>query len=176
MYLIADEWTEPYHPQQNPAEMRAVKWLKEHTTQVLLDRQGAPATLWLQAARYLAHIHNLSADKSLQWAIPLTVRRGETVDISAYLQFQFYDKVYYLDPLEVYPNTQEKTGYWVGVADNVGDALTYEILTDDTIQITNRSVVRPVDPRHPNKCVTFDPALDPTVVTPLPLTSPLPPL
>jgi hypothetical protein len=38
---IARQVSEPYNQQQNPAELRAVKWLKQHV-QVLMDRTGAP--------------------------------------------------------------------------------------------------------------------------------------
>ena len=38
--------------------------------------------------------------------------------------------------------TKEKSGRWVGVADDAGDCLTYLILTDDTNQCITRSVVR----------------------------------
>ena len=39
--VIADQWTEPHSPWQNPAEPSGVKYLKSHA-QVLLDRAGAP--------------------------------------------------------------------------------------------------------------------------------------
>jgi hypothetical protein len=35
--VIADQWTEPHSPWQNPAELNGVKYLKSHA-QVLLDR------------------------------------------------------------------------------------------------------------------------------------------
>ena len=35
--FIKDQFTEPYHPQQNPVELRAVKYLKEHS-HILLDQ------------------------------------------------------------------------------------------------------------------------------------------
>ena len=38
--VIADQWTEPHSPWQNPAELNGVKYLKSHA-QVLLDRTGA---------------------------------------------------------------------------------------------------------------------------------------
>jgi hypothetical protein len=34
--IIADQWTEPHSPWQNPAELNVVKYLKSHA-QVLLD-------------------------------------------------------------------------------------------------------------------------------------------
>jgi hypothetical protein len=46
--VIDDQWTEPYSPWQNPAELNGVKYLKPHA-QVLLDRIGAPDTLWFLA-------------------------------------------------------------------------------------------------------------------------------
>jgi hypothetical protein len=67
----------------------------------------------------------------LGWQTPWRKRRGETPGISAFLQFKFYEKVYFLDPMEAYPDTKEKAGYWMGVAENVGDALCYYVLTAD---------------------------------------------
>ena len=39
--FVKDQFTEPEHPQQNPAELCAMKFLKDHS-QVLLDQTGAP--------------------------------------------------------------------------------------------------------------------------------------
>ena len=39
--FIKDQFTEPYNPQQNLEELRAIKYLKEHSC-TLLDRTGAP--------------------------------------------------------------------------------------------------------------------------------------
>jgi len=177
LYLIGDEYTEPYHPQQNMAELRAVKWLKQHT-QLLLDRTGAPPMLWLLASQYLAALHNHSADETLNWAIPLTLRHGDTPDISKSHTCSFMRKCIYLDYQEVYPDTKEKPGYWLGIADNVGDILTYKILTDHTQQVVlHRSVVQPCDlAQHPNHRIQFNPMNDPEVANTTPLTPPLPAL
>jgi hypothetical protein len=95
-FAIKDGLTEPYHPQQNPAEMRAVKWLKSHS-QVLMDRNEIPEWLWFQVVRYLADLHNYCADESLNWRTPMERRHGDTPNISAFLNFEFYEPVYYLD-------------------------------------------------------------------------------
>ena len=51
------------------------------------------------------------------------------------------------------------------MAHNVGDALTFHILTDDTQQVIQRSVVRSRNGAHGiNKRVSFDPNLDPAVI------------
>jgi hypothetical protein len=182
-FVIKDGLTEPYHPQQNPAEMRAVKWLKSHS-QVLMDRNEVPPWLWFQVVKYLADLHNHCADETLRWRTPLEIRHGDTPDISAFLQFEFYEPIYYLDSRLSFPSSKEKPGRWLGVAHNVGDNLTYRILCDESNQILNRSVVRSaLDRKAPNRRVTFDtplPGYDdddellPPVQPPTPVHAPAP--
>jgi hypothetical protein len=40
-WMIAAEYTEPYHPQQDPEELRAIRWLKQ-STRVMQKRTGSP--------------------------------------------------------------------------------------------------------------------------------------
>jgi hypothetical protein len=76
--IIADRWTEPHSPWQNPAKLNGVKYLKSHA-QVLLDRTGAPDNLWFLAQDYLSHVHNLSTNRQLNWKISEQVsREGDT--------------------------------------------------------------------------------------------------
>jgi hypothetical protein len=44
--------------------------------------------------------------------------------------FYWFEPVLYLDPVSKFqlPETTERPGYFVGFADNVGDALTFKIL------------------------------------------------
>jgi hypothetical protein len=44
--------------------------------------------------------------------------------------FYWFEPVLYLDPVSKFrfPETTERPGYYVGFADNVGDALTFKIL------------------------------------------------
>ena len=151
-WRVKSEFTEPHHPQQNPAELRAIRWLKRNTT-VLRIRTGAPDSAWFWMAKYLVDIHNITSDVTLGWATPWSKRRGETPDISAFLQFRFYQRVYYLDTSQPFPSTKEKLGYWLGVADHVGDKLCFHILTADTHRVIERSVVRCADTR--NHALTF---------------------
>ena len=44
-WLTRAEFTEPHQSQQNPAELRAVKWLKQGV-KILLKRTGAPRHVW----------------------------------------------------------------------------------------------------------------------------------
>jgi hypothetical protein len=95
------------------------------------------------ACKYLCDVHNVAANASLRYAIPMTVRHGKTIDISAFLTFRFFERVYYHNPSTSFPQTKEQTGYWLGVAHSIGDALTYYVLNDTTKRVLVRSVVRP---------------------------------
>ena len=75
---------------------------------------------------------------------------GSTVDISAFLQFTFWQRVLYLDHEEPWPHSKERPGYWVGVAHNIGDALTYWIYDDQAKRLLAMSVVKPL---ANNNCV-----------------------
>jgi hypothetical protein len=105
-------------------------------------RTGSPPNVWLHLFKYLADVHNYTSDETLDNDTPYKRRYGETPDISMLLQFKFYEPVYYLDPTQPFPGTKEKTAYWLGLADNVGDHLFYYLLTTDTRRIIARSVIR----------------------------------
>jgi hypothetical protein len=62
----AEQWTEPRSPWQNPAELNGDKYLKSHA-QVLLDRTGAPDSMWFLAQNSIAHVRNLSANRQINW-------------------------------------------------------------------------------------------------------------
>jgi hypothetical protein len=51
-------------------------------------------------------------------------QRG-TPDICHILMFYWFEPVLYLDPVSKFPETTEKTDYFVGFTDNVGDELTF---------------------------------------------------
>ena len=155
-YIIKDEFTEPHHPHQNPVELRMNRFIKKQS-QIIMDRTGCPSNLWFRVAKYICDVYNHTADESLGWKTPLQVRRGDTVDISHILQFQFFEPILYLDPEEKFPYSKEKPGYFVGWEDNVGDALTYVILTKDKKTLLHRSMVRSaLDSKNRNRRVHFD--------------------
>ena len=155
--VIADRHTEPHSPWQNPAERDGVKYLKSHV-EILLNRSGAPPTLWFLAAQYLCDIKNVCADELLGYRSPNNVATGETDDISHVLCFYFYEPVLYLDPVAKFPASKEQPGYFVGFATNTGDQLTFKILKEDKKTVISRSVVRPAsaDVAKRNRRVTFD--------------------
>ena len=155
-YMVKDQLTEPYHPQQNPVESNAIRYLKGQV-HLLLDITGAPDSLWYMAAQYTADINNICSDPSLPNGItPLQYLRGVTPDISAYLQFTFWQPILYLDHEAEWPSSKERSGRWIGLAQGIGDLLTFWILDDQSKHILARSVVRPY---NKNLRVKWDPSL-----------------
>jgi hypothetical protein len=147
--LIIDDWqSEPYHEHQNAAERRYQ--VVKTTTNKVLDRTGASANSWLLALIYVCYVLNHLATESLSWQTPLFRLTGDTSDISALLQFSFWEPVYYATADAVSYNSKpsfpsesaEEKGRFVGFGDSVGDVLTYKVLTDDTQKVIYRSYVR----------------------------------
>jgi hypothetical protein len=115
----------------------------------------------LVACEYISDVHNICADESISYQIPKEARHGGIQDISAFLEYKFYEEILYLDSDETFPSMKEKPGWWVGVAQNVGDAMKFKILTEDTKKIIICSIIRPAKNNHfQNKWVQFEPTPD----------------
>ena len=155
--MVRDTFAEAGHTNQNPAEALGVKPLKQGAEQ-LMNRTGAESGAWPWAHKYIASINNVCATPVHGWKTPISVRHGYTPDVSAFLQFQFWEKVYFKVDNQ-HPDSKEAPGYWMGVSDTVGDAFTYDIWSDTTKKVIQRSAVRSADPNKggiPNLRVEFD--------------------
>ena len=87
---------------------------------------------------------NHIACTALDGKIPLIALTGITLDISIILLFTFYQPVFYPTYDQKFPSeSEERTGYWVGVGEHCGDAMTHKILDHDTQKNIYRSAVRP---------------------------------
>jgi len=139
-YNIGQIFTEPHHPHQNQAE-RYIGEIKRLVTMVM-DRTRSPDEFWALCAKYVTYIVNRMAHPDLQNRTPYEKCHGYTPDISASLHFGFYDPVYYIDSDAHFPSTRESLGRFVGLAENIGDALTYLIFDETTRHVIARSIVR----------------------------------
>jgi len=169
--MVKDTWSERGNPNQNPVEAQGINPLKKGAEQVM-NRTGAKEGSWPWVYKYIAQVNNICASPVLGWKTPISVRHGYTPDISAYLQYQFWEKIYFkIDDQS--PSTKEAPGYWLGVSETVGDMMTYDIWSDKTNKVIQRSVIRSADPNRggiPNLRTTFqeeeDEADEPEIVTP----------
>ena len=89
--------------------------------------------------------------------VPLGMLYGVSPDISKILLYTFYQPVFYATLNQSYPSvSEERAAGWDGFGEHIGDALTHNLLDDDTKKILYRSPVRPSDSAHPNKRFVLD--------------------
>ena len=125
-YGIDHHVSEPNRPQQNRAEsaIREVKkrWFRQMT------KKRVPKRLWDYGIVWVCETMSLTANSSfaLEGRTPTEQVTGETPDISEYLDFGFYDWVWYKDNAGVGDNM---CGRWLGVSHRVGSLMSYWVLT-----------------------------------------------
>jgi hypothetical protein len=85
----------------------------------------------------------------------MQVLTGQTLDISKFLHFSFYEPVHYHSYSDTFPSTSNKEqGWWVGIATHVGDALTYKVLTKEQKVIYRSAIRSAFDPAKRNQCLS----------------------
>jgi len=129
-YHIKARTTEAKTPWQNRAEaaVRETKKLSER----VLRKTGTPVEFWCYAMEWAAKILSLTAQKlpALKSRTPEEVMTGRTPDISEYAHHSWFEWVWYPDASS-YPESSIRLGRWVGVAADVGQPMTYWILTQN---------------------------------------------
>jgi hypothetical protein len=120
-----------------------------------MDRTAARACEWLLCTLFVIGLFNVLAQEALDGMTATQKVTGRVPDISPYLAFVFRQKVYHsAGPNEkTFPgeSSNERTGFWMGPAEDMGDILTYWILDEKTDQIVTRSEVRSAeDPYNQN--------------------------
>ena len=103
-------------------------------------------------------LRNVVAHANLNWRTPTEVAFGITPDISPFLNFHFYERIFFLDDVEgSFSDTTKSLGYWCGPTVHTGDAMTYLIMTSDTNQLIAHSVIRTENDKiSPNKRVLYN--------------------
>ena len=138
-YDITNKVSEPQRFTQNPAEgtIREIRrrWYR------LLFRTNCPSKLWCYGIPYVCSLMRLTASHSgrLNGRTPVEMLMGETPDISAYLDFGWYDWVWYKEDAGL---GVSKIGRFIGVSPSTGDLLSYWILPSTGIPIVRSSVQR----------------------------------
>jgi hypothetical protein len=99
--------------------------------------------------------------------IPIRMSMGSTNDISPLLCFHCWEPVYYkLDDSGFPSDSREKRGHFVSISESVGHAMTFKILTDDTLKVIHQSNVRlALNPHAKN--LRLDPLEPGNIATPI---------
>ncbi|GAX09610.1 hypothetical protein FisN_38Lu038 [Fistulifera solaris] len=130
--------SEPYSHWQNQAE-GAIREVRRRW-KLLQHRRMIPKRLWDYGLTHVAEVMSRTV-RSGSDRTPYEIMTGETPDISEYIDFEFYDWVWYLNN----PNDKEsppELGRWLGVSYRVGAAMCYFVLTQKGV-VLSRSSVQP---------------------------------
>jgi Reverse transcriptase (RNA-dependent DNA polymerase) len=130
--------TEPHTPQQNRTENVIGILRRRWRYRVVMQRVSY--RLWDYALVYESQIMTRTA-RSPSHRTGFEKVVGRTPDISEWLDFTFYDRVWYW----YQPGDEDnpRLGRWIGVAEQVGSGMTYWIL-GETGTVTARSTVQHV--------------------------------
>ena len=96
-------------------------------------RAGAPKPFWADAIEWEAYIQSNTAWDiyELQGETPETVLSGETANISQFCELSFYEWIMFRDEPVHYPNNNPVLGQFLGIAVDVGPAMTAKILKNN---------------------------------------------
>jgi Reverse transcriptase (RNA-dependent DNA polymerase) len=137
---IRQTLAEPYSPWQNRAEseIREVK----RTTRRIMHKAKVPPRLWDYCLEYVSELRCRTALGlyALKGRTPYELVTGETPDISEWIEFSFYEPVWY-HTADLFPGQRRNLGRWMGVSRNVGQAMCYWVLAR-TGEIVARSTVQ----------------------------------
>ena len=123
-YNIGAHYSEPHHQHQNPAEHRIQD--VNRTINAMMDRTNTPPKYGLLCALFVAYLFNHVSTGVADNKTPIELAFNQIGDISALLLFRWWEPVYYKSYGVEFPSTSgERRGRWCGVAENIGDTLTF---------------------------------------------------
>jgi hypothetical protein len=119
--------TEKGSPWQNWTEVE-IREIKKHT-QCFMTRSNTSLALWDFCCQYTVELHNRLARPlpQLKGRTPYELLTGNTPDISEFLEFTWYQPVWYYKPA-AYPEHTKHLARWLGIAHRISQALCYWLL------------------------------------------------
>jgi hypothetical protein len=120
-------------------EIRELKSKWKHR----MREKHIPSRLWDYGLVYIAELMSITA-RGPHGRPGIEAIMGHTIDISEWLDFEFYDYVWYWDEAKAdMSEGQRLLGRWLGIAHRVGSDMTYWIMTQSG-QVIARSMVQHV--------------------------------
>ena len=131
--------TEPNRHNQSKVE-GVIRELRKNWFRTM-HHKHVPRRLWDYGLKWVSEVRvRTSSDAAdLKGRTPLEQVTGDTVDISEYLDFGFYNWCWYHENARLGPT---KLGRWLGVAHRVGGLMPYWILTVNSTVIARTTVQR----------------------------------
>jgi hypothetical protein len=141
-YRIRMHNAEKGHSSQNHKAETEIRELKARWKTCMTERQ-VPKCLWDYGLVYISEILSIIARQSTGQP-GMEEIKGQTIDISEWLDFLFYDLVWYWNEEKTdMTEDQRLLGHWLGIAHRIGSDMTYWILTESG-QVIARSTVQHV--------------------------------
>ena len=132
--------SEPDLHNQNPVE-GCIRELRRKWYRIMIQKR-VPEKFWDYGLRWVSETSNMtytSAGCLSKGTIPITEVTGETSDISEYLDFSFYDPIWYKDNAGLSP---AQPGRWLGVSSRTGRLMCYHVLTQKGTVLSRSTVQR----------------------------------
>jgi len=128
-----------YRPNMNPCET-VIRELRKKWYRAIF-RINCPRSLWSYGLPHFAKIMQITATNAagLNGETPLGRLLGETPDISHYLDFGWYDLVWYKETAQL---DVPKLGRFLGIADSASNIMSYTVLPMSGRPITASTVQR----------------------------------
>ena len=129
--------TEPKSPWQNPAEMYG--GILKRKIKTRMRETATPIRIWDYSWEYEANLYSLTASGNpvLDGVTWIEKVHGYTPNISEYLNFQWYDWVWFTDGTS---SDNLRIGRWCGPSHTCSQGFAYHVLTDKGNMITRSSV------------------------------------
>jgi hypothetical protein len=148
-YHIKMHYAEKGRSKQNHKAETEIRELKQRWKIRMAECQ-VPSRLWDYGLVYIAEILSIIA-RGRSGRPGIEAVMGHTVDISEWLDFEFYDYVWYWDEKDS-DMTEEQSivGRWLGISHRVGSDMTYWVLTQAG-NVLARSTVQHITSSDMNK-------------------------
>ena len=138
-YDIYHKIIEPERHNQNPCE-GVIRELRKRWYRTIF-KSNCPRSLWNYGIPHCAAIMSRTASYAgnLNGRTPLEHLTGETVDISEYLDFGFWDRVWFKDDAGI---GETKLARFLGISHQVGSLMSYWVLPQSGIPESRTTVQR----------------------------------
>jgi hypothetical protein len=141
---IAEGYSELHYQYQNAGE-REIQDVKKDAT-MAMNLTNTPYAYWPLCVEYIVMVKNHTARVVLRDHTPQEKQTGQTPDVSKLLQYCWWEPVYFLNE-----DGEEVCGRWAGVAEHVGDELTFVVVNDATgFAVFWSDLCTATDPNTPN--------------------------
>ena len=141
-YCISCRYVVPYHQSSNFAELIGGK-MKYALAKLFHQTQHAPYKYWCYGLEFVSFVQTHLSRVKLGGQTPYARLKGVTPDISIF-RFPWFAAVWFYAPTLDFPVDRMKPGFFIGIADTVGDGFSYLIIPGQSYEDIPLRFARPI--------------------------------